>query len=42
MAEFYYPARVTLKYEDHSTPDLGGRHCHVRLFQLKKGIENST
>ena len=33
MAELYYAARITLEDQDHSTPDLGGRHCHILLFR---------
>jgi hypothetical protein len=29
VAELDYPARITRHHEDHSTPDLGGRHCHM-------------
>jgi len=29
VAELDYPARITRHHEDHSTPDLGGWHCHI-------------
>jgi hypothetical protein len=29
VAELDYPTRITRHHEDHSTPDLGGWHCHI-------------
>jgi hypothetical protein len=29
VAELDYAARITRHHEDHSTPDLGGWHCHI-------------
>jgi hypothetical protein len=33
VTKLNYPARIALENEDHSTPDLGGRHCHMGKFQ---------
>jgi hypothetical protein len=30
VSELYNPAWIALENEDHSAPDLGGRHCHCR------------
>jgi hypothetical protein len=34
VTELYYPAGIALKNQDHSTPDLGGRHCHISIPEL--------
>lgn len=34
VAKFYYPAGIALENENHSTPDLGGRHCHIGIPEL--------
>lgn len=34
MTKLYYPAGIALENEDHSTPDLGGRHCHMGIPEL--------
>jgi hypothetical protein len=43
MSELYYPARIALKNQDHSTPDLGGRHCHIGIPELgSKALRSSS
>jgi hypothetical protein len=34
MAELNYPAGIAVENEDHSTPDLGGWHCHIGIPEL--------
>jgi hypothetical protein len=40
MTELYYPTRIALENEDHSAPDLGGRHCHTGIPEL--GVKKLT
>jgi hypothetical protein len=43
MSELYYPAGIALKNQDHSTPDLGGRHCHIGIPELgSKAFRSSS
>jgi hypothetical protein len=43
MSELYYPARIALKNQDHSTADLGGRHCHIGIPELgSKTLRSSS
>jgi hypothetical protein len=34
VTKLYYPTGIALKNQDHSTPDLGGRHCHMGIPEL--------
>jgi hypothetical protein len=34
VTKLYDPTRVAVENEDHSTPDLGGWHCHIDIPEL--------
>ena len=38
VAKLDYATRIAIEHENHSTPDLGGRHCHIVIPIL--GSEN--
>src|SRR3954468_7647997 len=40
VAELDYAARVAIEDENHSTPDLGGRHCHNVIPVLRSETED--
>ena len=39
VAELDYATWIALEHEDHSTPDLGGRHCHIDIPILRSETE---
>jgi hypothetical protein len=35
VSKLDHAARITIEHENHSTPDLGGGHCHIGIPELR-------